>query len=115
MRRTFLLALIGILAATLFILPACDSGGGGGGTTQTLVGTWSCIQATNPADIGETWTFYADGTGLWNGAPIVYTYNGSLLTVNNLIKTFTFTVAWVNDNRIQLTNTINGEWKILIR
>ena len=112
MRRTFLLALIGILAATLFILPACDSGSsGGGGTTRTLVGTWTCVQSNWASEVGRVWVFYPGGTGTYNGGPITWSLTGSSLTLSGL----PFSLAWLTDTKVQITNLSNGVWAILVK
>lgn len=107
--------LVLLLAVAFMVMPACDSGGGGGGTTHSLVGTWTCIQANNASDIGKTVTFYADGTGIWAGVPMVYSYSGSTLTVIVAGVPKNFTLAWATDNRIQITNTASGDWIIMVR
>lgn len=103
-----------LLAAALLIMPACDSGGGGGGATKTVVGVWTVVDSNIPTNIGKIIVFEANGTGTWGGIPLTYSYSGSTITLvaGNV---FNYTLAWLTDNKIQITDTNSGNWIIMVR
>lgn len=105
MKRISIFSIMALLVASLFILPACDSGGGGGGgATNNLVGTWTVVDSSYAIAIGHVLVFNANGTGTWEGHPITYHYNTTtgVLTVTGYGPAGPYTVSWVSSTKIHV-------------
>lgn len=99
------------LAAVALIGPACGGVDGSGGAEHSIVDGWLVVQESNGwMDVGDEYSFRADGTVVADGQLFTYTYNGSLLVVGPAA----FTVDWISDYRLRII-AADGSWVICDR
>lgn len=117
MRSFMKIGLALILALSVAVgLASCDSSGGDdGGSSNDLVGIWTTVDASSASEIGIVWVFNASGTGTYTATPLTWQLSGSTLTITAAGTQMSFTLAWLADTKIQITNTSSGEWVILVK
>lgn len=116
MKRLAILGLLCTFVVLAMLLTACDDEewSGGGGTSGNLQGTWTVTDASaRSLEVGSKIKFISDGTGIWGGVAMTWTYNGVTLKVTALGRTSYMAVEWQEWKRkMRLTNNDNGTWLI---